>query len=128
MTSDDLRTKAIFNLNGAFVRAPWEATTSAGFMEPLLHSSMTPNADLARIVVDYSSMSSAWYAGIVNFLRYATVGHQVAVDFVYTPGVHEKLGTAEGISNFVGDIVTMAGCDGLVVPQKRTAAFFRAWL
>jgi hypothetical protein len=37
-----------------------------------------------RLLVDYSSMSRVWYAGVLSWLRTSPIRHQVVVDFAYS--------------------------------------------
>lgn len=61
-----------------------------------------------RILVDYSSMSRAWYAAILNWLRFSELSERVVVDFVYAAGTYSSSFTPISIES----ILPLPGCEG----------------
>src|SRR6185295_8559511 len=43
-----------------------------------------------RILVDYSSMSRLWYAGILNWAKFAEEPSAIDIDLIYAVGQHQE--------------------------------------
>ena len=73
-----------------------------------------------RLFVDYSSMSRLWYAGILNWARYASNFDEIIIDFLYAVGSHRKSIPPLMIS----DILTVPGCEGVPMQLSKSVAVF----
>lgn len=73
-----------------------------------------------RILVDYSSMSRLWYAGILNWVRFICPAQEVFLDFVYAVGQHQ-----EAVPPMVVDeILGIPGSEGGPSSATRKVAVF----
>jgi hypothetical protein len=52
-----------------------------------LGSNMEDDGTNKRILIDYSSMSRLWYAGVLNWARYCRGRGEVDVDLIYSVGI-----------------------------------------
>jgi hypothetical protein len=68
------------------------------------------NAELkpCRILVDYSSMSRAWYAAILNWFRFSELPTEISVDFIYSAGEY----ASDVAPIAVESILPLPGCEG----------------
>ena len=73
-----------------------------------------------RVLVDYSSMSRMWYAGILNWARYASWPKDIEIDFVYAVGSYKK----EFLPFVIGDVVAIPGCEASPVSYPSSVAVF----
>lgn len=73
-----------------------------------------------RILVDYSSMSRVWYAGILNWARFTSSYKNIILDLVYSVGSHQDTLPPMVISDFV----SIPGCEGGAAPVFRSVAVF----
>lgn len=71
-----------------------------------------------RLLVDYSSMPRAFYAGVLNWATYSSAYRRVVVDFVYAISGHKPVGPPLAIT----DIRALPGCDGSAVPFSNSVA------
>jgi hypothetical protein len=72
-----------------------------------------------RILVDYSSMSRLWYAGILNWARYADLEH-ISIDFAYSVGDHQE----KIYPMVINDIMAIPGSEGDSIPISKSVAIF----
>ena len=73
-----------------------------------------------HLLIDYSSMSRLWYAGLLNWIRNSPREGRTVVDFIYSLGIYRKrIGPL-----VINDILAIPGCEGVPVPSLRTAAIF----
>lgn len=63
---------------------------------------------ISRILVDYSSMSRAWYAAILNWFRFSELQSEIVVDFVYSAGEY----SSDFAPIAVESILPLPGCEG----------------
>ncbi len=73
-----------------------------------------------KLLVDYSSMSRLWYAGILNWINVAQEDKEVVVDLLYSVGEYR----GEYPSMVINDILSIPGCEGSPVPFKKSVAVF----
>jgi len=73
-----------------------------------------------RILVDYSSMSRLWYAGLLNWARYLPGVQEVVIDFVYSFGRY----TEDRPQMVIDDIVAIPGCEGGAMRISKSVAVF----
>lgn len=73
-----------------------------------------------RILVDYSSMSRAWYAAILNWIRFSEFTEDVSVDFVYSTGAYSN----EFSPIAVKSILPLPGCEGSSGTITKSIAIF----
>lgn len=85
-----------------------------------LRPSVKPGDDTLRILVDYSSMSRVWYAGILTWARYAAPAARVSIDFLYAVGDHQS-GTEPVV---IDSISSLPGFEGEPAPLSRAIAVF----
>ena len=76
--------------------------------------------DELRVLVDYSSMSRLWYAGILNWIKYVSGPNIIFVDMLYTPGLQKEKVTPIVINN----ILSIPGCEGSATSLFKTIAIF----
>lgn len=74
----------------------------------------------ARILVDYSSMSQLWYAGVLNWARYVRHFDSVIVDLVYAVGDHKEFTEPMVVDN----ILSVPGCEGGPIRPANEVAIF----
>jgi hypothetical protein len=72
-----------------------------------------------RILVDYSSMSRLWYAGIINWARYSK-SKNISIDFAYSVGDHQE----QKNQMVINDILAIPGCEGQSIPSLKSVAIF----
>lgn len=71
-----------------------------------------------KIILDYSSMTRVWYAGVIDLLRGSALDlESVDVYFAYTPSAFSKPGPP-GANAYMGPI---RGFSGLALPDKKIA-------
>lgn len=76
--------------------------------------------DKLRLLIDYSSMSKLWYAGLLNWARYADIYSQIEIDMVYAIGKHQ-----DSISPLViSSCLSIPGCQGSAMPDLDCTAIF----
>lgn len=73
-----------------------------------------------HVLVDYSSMSRLWYAAVLNWSRFAALGKQVVIDFVYSMGIYQEQDRPMVIRN----MVSIPGCEGRAYRLRETVAVF----
>ncbi len=73
-----------------------------------------------KILVDYSSMSRLWYAGILNWINVAQAKRDIIVDMLYSIGEY----CGEYPAMVINDILSIPGCEGLTVPFNKSVAVF----
>ncbi|HIF9399031.1 TPA: hypothetical protein ACX6RT_002960 [Photobacterium damselae] len=72
-----------------------------------------------RILIDYTSMSRAWYAAILNYLvNFCEV--RVTVDLTYATAVYQNL----DLNVELGELRIIPGCEGISLTKKHNAAIF----
>ena len=85
---------------------------------------------LKRILVDCSSMSRLWYAGLLNWARFSGNDGEQEIDFVYSVGKYEK-DFGDAIPAVIEDVLSIPGCEGGPLrPQHSIAIFglgFNGW-
>lgn len=87
---------------------------------PVLQSlAQSPKREL-RILVDYSSMSRLWYAGLINWARFSVATHRIVVDFVYSVGRYGKTDR----SIVIDAILPLPGCEGGALRFGTSTAVF----
>lgn len=91
-----------------------------GSIYPLLQAGMPQGTRSAKVLVDYSSMSRLWYAGVLNWARFACDAEEIALDFVYAAGEYPEGDTPKVIR----DILCIPGCEGGPAPLYRSVAVF----
>jgi hypothetical protein len=72
------------------------------------------------VLVDYSSMSRLWYAAVLNWSRFAAVGKEVIIDFVYSMGEYVD----EDHPMVIRNMVSIPGCEGRAYRLRETVAVF----
>lgn len=78
------------------------------------------NKRAIHILVDYSSMSRLWYAGVLNWAKFFSKVDEIRIDMLYAPGVHR-----EKISPMViNDILSIPGCEGSATSLFQSIAVF----
>jgi hypothetical protein len=90
-----------------------------GIYEELRRVTSDANTKI-RILVDYSSMSRLWYAGILNWAMHAVVQKEIEIDFVYAVGKHKK----ELVPLVIDDIITMPGCEESAIRLPSSVVVF----
>ena len=91
-------------------------------MGAIVYALMQSKKERLRILVDYSSMSRAWYAGILNFVRFLDTNVTIEIDFCYTIG-HYGAGFEEELrTSVVNRIVSLPGLEGLSGTRESTVA------
>jgi hypothetical protein len=73
-----------------------------------------------HVLVDYSSMSRLWYAAVLNWSRFAALGKEVVIDFVYSMGTYEE----EDRPMVIRNMVSIPGCEGRAYRLRETVAVF----
>lgn len=73
-----------------------------------------------RILVDYSVMTRAWYGAILTWARFATLSHNIEIDFVYASGKY--MGDFRPLA--ISDIISLPGFEGTSGGFRRTTAIF----
>lgn len=73
-----------------------------------------------HILVDYTSMSRLWYAAVLNWARFAVLGREVIIDFIYAMGRYEEVKRPMVIK----DMVTIPGCEGRAYRLRESVAVF----
>lgn len=72
-----------------------------------------------RILIDYTSMSRAWYAALLTFFM-KFYGKNVVVDLTYTNGVYHET----DLNVELGDLKVIPGCEGNSLTKRNNAAIF----
>lgn len=83
-------------------------------------SDASHSARPARILVDYSVMTRAWYGYILTWLRYSEGASQVDADFVYAHGDYE--GDFEPLH--IQSVLAIPGFEGVCAGARSTAAVY----
>jgi len=73
-----------------------------------------------RILIDYSSMSRAWYAAILNWIRFRNFNKDVYVDLVYAPGAYSNVFSPIAVET----ILPLPGCEGSSGTITKSIAVF----
>jgi len=81
-------------------------------------------AGCLHVLVDYSSMSRAWYAAILNYFRFVYSRGDVIIDFVYTPGKYSASYEDELRTSVISKIVSLPGLEGLSGTRESSIAAF----
>lgn len=72
-----------------------------------------------KILIDYTSMSRAWYAAILNYLvNFCEV--KVTVDLTYATAVYKNL----DLNVELGELRVIPGCEGISLTKRHNAAIF----
>lgn len=74
----------------------------------------------SHILVDYSSMSRLWYAGILNWARYGNGPQEIVLDFAYSVGKYEE----RSQPMIIHDMLAIPGCEGGALRSERSVAVF----
>lgn len=77
-------------------------------------------AEPRHILVDYSSMSRAWYAAILNWIRFSEFNEDIFIDFVYSAGAY----SAEFSPIAVKSVLPLPGCEGSSGTTTKSVAIF----
>ncbi len=73
-----------------------------------------------RVLVDYSSMSRLWYAGLLSWARYVSPSRRMTIDFTYAVGNHAE----ESPPMVISSVSAIPGCEGSPVPINHSVAIF----
>ncbi|HBL8950122.1 TPA: hypothetical protein LTW93_002040 [Enterobacter hormaechei] len=77
------------------------------------------NVTELKILIDYTSMSRAWYAAILNFLvNFCEL--RVTVDLTYATAVYRNL----DLNVELGELRIIPGCEGISLTKRHNAAIF----
>lgn len=87
-------------------------------MYPALELIMKDLPKSPRILVDYSSMSRLWYAGVLNFFRYNPKFEGVEIDFLYSLGRYQD----DYPPLIVNDVLALPVCEGSPAPSDPSIA------
>ncbi|QLK63189.1 hypothetical protein GE278_04460 [Enterobacteriaceae bacterium Kacie_13] len=72
-----------------------------------------------KILIDYTSMSRAWYAAILNYLvNFCEL--RVTVDLIYATAVYKNL----DLNVELGELRIIPGCEGISLTKRHNAAIF----
>ncbi len=72
-----------------------------------------------KILIDYTSMSRAWYAAILNYLvNFCEL--RVTVDLIYATAVYKNL----DLNVELGELRIIPGCEGISLTKRYNAAIF----
>ncbi|WP_255211875.1 hypothetical protein [Vibrio sp. V09_P4A23P171] len=72
-----------------------------------------------KILIDYTSMSRAWYAAVLNYLvNFCEV--KVTVDLTYATAVYKNL----DLNVELGELRVIPGCEGISLTKRHNAAIF----
>ena len=114
-------------LHDIYYKEHWKSEphiTSSGddfAIQQLLSDISSKSVSPRRILVDCSSMSRLWYAGLLNWARYGNGGEDTEIDFVYALGHYEQ---TEGIQAIIEDMLSIPGCEGGPLRSQRSIAIF----
>ncbi len=84
-------------------------------------SKLSQGKERLNMLVDYSSMSRLWYAGVLNWSRYSPTKSQLVIDMVYTVGQYQ--GEPRPIM-VINDILSVPGLEGRAVPSAKSVSIF----
>lgn len=85
-----------------------------------LNESDSTNKDEIKILVDYTSMSRTWYAGILNWAKFSNRHKQIQIDFTYSVGLH-----IDGVPQmFIDAMYCIPGCEGQPMGALKSVAVF----
>lgn len=77
------------------------------------------NAAELKVLIDYTSMSRAWYAAILNYLvNFCNL--RVTVDLIYATAVYKNL----DLNVELGELRIIPGCEGISLTKRHNAAIF----
>lgn len=77
------------------------------------------NVTELKILIDYTSMSRAWYAAILNYLvNFCEL--RVTVDLTYATAVYRNL----DLNVELGELRIIPGCEGISLTKRHNAAIF----
>ncbi len=77
------------------------------------------NVTELKILIDYTSMSRAWYAAILNYLvNFCKL--RVTIDLTYATAVYRNL----DLNVELGDLRIIPGCEGISLTKRHNAAIF----
>ncbi len=88
----------------------------------LMNLNRDRSSGTVKILVDYSSMSRAWYASVINFARYANFDQRFEVDFCYSVGEYGDSFKKELSELSVDSIITLPGFEGLSATREESIA------
>ncbi|WP_114967539.1 hypothetical protein, partial [Vibrio cholerae] len=72
-----------------------------------------------KILIDYTSMSRAWYAAILNYLvNFCEL--KVTIDLTYATAVYKNL----DLNVELGELRIIPGCEGISLTKRHNAAIF----
>ncbi len=77
------------------------------------------NKDYVKILIDYTSMSRAWYSSILNYFVNFNEKN-VVIDLTYTSAIYHDL----DLNVELGDLKIIPGCEGISLTKKQNAAIF----
>lgn len=86
----------------------------------ILNEKIDINKKDIKILVDYSSMSRLWFAGIINWARYLDRFNSIIIDFVYAAGKHKE----ELKPMVIDNILAIPGCEGGAMSFTESIAVF----
>ena len=77
------------------------------------------NVEELKVLIDYTSMSRAWYAAILNYLvNFCEL--RVTVDLTYATAVYRNL----DLNVELGELRIIPGCEGISLTKRHNAAIF----
>ncbi|WMB71679.1 hypothetical protein RA178_14760 [Shewanella oncorhynchi] len=77
------------------------------------------NKEEISILIDYTSMSRAWYASILNYLINFTLKN-IIVDLTYATAIYKNL----DLNVELGELRIIPGCEGISLTKRHNAAIF----
>jgi len=100
---------------------PDVANSSDDFViQNILTNLVKQKGQIKNLLVDCSSMSRLWYAGIVNWARFGNAGHDTIIDFVYSLGKYED----QNLPMIIEDMFSIPGCEGAGKRLQHSVAIF----
>jgi hypothetical protein len=90
-----------------------------GGIARLMTGELSQHSDDIRILVDISAMARAWYADIINWVRFSGIGRSVEIEFAYSHGKYPGDYPVRRISR----TVSLFGFEGRADPRLQTVAF-----
>jgi hypothetical protein len=99
---------------------PTIAPTGNDYVVQELLNRAARKRSVKRVLVDYSSMSRLWYAGILNWARYGNTAEQTELDFLYAMGRYEE----ENVPMIIEDMASIPGCEGGALRARQAIAIF----
>lgn len=118
----DLRAKSDKHFKNKWNAIPFVLSSSnEQAIYDLLNTNLNSLNELpTRILIDYSSMSRAWYAAILNWIRFRGFNKDVYVDLVYTSGEYSRDFSPIAVET----ILPLPGCEGSSGTITKSIAVF----